>query len=176
MDGVTTTCAVLVTTSAEPAKLIITGSTFNFIPWLRPGFVTGLTFARAEGDVRFSVFALTITVKENGVDTHFDVQSRFSTERATAHVTRSTNLLTLEASKVLQLQLVDHVIIGSPAPGRSSYFSRQSNLPTFGPKFFAASEIFLRDRQVFLVAANKETSRMRGAGKTLAVLTTVFSV
>jgi DNA repair protein RadC len=29
----------------------------------------------------------------------------------------------LEASKILQLQLVDHVIIGSPAPGRSDYFS-----------------------------------------------------
>jgi DNA repair protein RadC len=28
-----------------------------------------------------------------------------------------------EASRVLQLNLVDHVIIGSPAPGRSSYFS-----------------------------------------------------
>ena len=29
----------------------------------------------------------------------------------------------LEASRILQLQLVDHVIIGSPSPGRSSYFS-----------------------------------------------------
>jgi DNA repair protein RadC len=29
----------------------------------------------------------------------------------------------LEASKILQLQLIDHVIIGSAAPGRSSYFS-----------------------------------------------------
>ena len=29
----------------------------------------------------------------------------------------------LEASRILQLQLIDHVIIGSPAPGRSSYFS-----------------------------------------------------
>ena len=28
-----------------------------------------------------------------------------------------------EASRVLQHNLVDHVIIGSPAPGRSSYFS-----------------------------------------------------
>jgi DNA repair protein RadC len=28
-----------------------------------------------------------------------------------------------EASRVLQLNLIDHVIIGSPAPGRSSYFS-----------------------------------------------------
>jgi RadC-like JAB domain len=28
-----------------------------------------------------------------------------------------------EASRILQLQLIDHVIIGSPAPGRSSYFS-----------------------------------------------------
>jgi DNA repair protein RadC len=29
----------------------------------------------------------------------------------------------LEASRILQLQLIDHVIIGSPAPGRNSYFS-----------------------------------------------------
>jgi hypothetical protein len=29
----------------------------------------------------------------------------------------------LEASRILQLQLIDHVIIGSPAAGRSSYFS-----------------------------------------------------
>jgi DNA repair protein RadC len=29
----------------------------------------------------------------------------------------------LEASRILQLQLLDHVIIGAPAPGRSSYFS-----------------------------------------------------
>jgi DNA repair protein RadC len=29
----------------------------------------------------------------------------------------------LEASRIMQLHLVDHVIIGSPAPGRSSYFS-----------------------------------------------------
>jgi DNA repair protein RadC len=29
----------------------------------------------------------------------------------------------LEASRILQLQLVDHVIIGAPAPARSSYFS-----------------------------------------------------
>ena len=29
----------------------------------------------------------------------------------------------LEASRILLLQLADHVIIGSPAPGRSSYFS-----------------------------------------------------
>jgi DNA repair protein RadC len=29
----------------------------------------------------------------------------------------------LEASKILQMQLIDHVIIGSPAPGQSSYFS-----------------------------------------------------
>jgi DNA repair protein RadC len=28
----------------------------------------------------------------------------------------------LEASKILQLQLIDHVIIGSPAPGKNSYF------------------------------------------------------
>jgi DNA repair protein RadC len=29
----------------------------------------------------------------------------------------------LEGSRILQLHLVDHVIIGMPAPGRSSYFS-----------------------------------------------------
>jgi DNA repair protein RadC len=29
----------------------------------------------------------------------------------------------LEASRILQIQLLDHVIIGAPAPGRSSYFS-----------------------------------------------------
>ena len=31
--------------------------------------------------------------------------------------------IVLEASRILQLQLIDHVIIGSPAPGRSHYFS-----------------------------------------------------
>jgi DNA repair protein RadC len=29
----------------------------------------------------------------------------------------------LEASRILQLQLIDHVIIGAPAPKRNSYFS-----------------------------------------------------
>jgi DNA repair protein RadC len=29
----------------------------------------------------------------------------------------------LEGSRILQLHLVDHIIIGMPAPGRSSYFS-----------------------------------------------------
>jgi DNA repair protein RadC len=29
----------------------------------------------------------------------------------------------LEASRILQLQLLDHVIIGAPGPGRNSYFS-----------------------------------------------------
>jgi DNA repair protein RadC len=29
----------------------------------------------------------------------------------------------LEASRILQIKLVDHVIIGAPSPGRSSYFS-----------------------------------------------------
>jgi DNA repair protein RadC len=29
----------------------------------------------------------------------------------------------LEASRILQINLLDHVIIGSPAAGRSSYFS-----------------------------------------------------
>jgi DNA repair protein RadC len=36
-----------------------------------------------------------------------------------------------EASRVLLLQLIDHVIIGAPAPGRSSYFSfkEEASLP-----------------------------------------------
>jgi DNA repair protein RadC len=29
----------------------------------------------------------------------------------------------VEASRILQLELIDHVIIGTPAPGRNSYFS-----------------------------------------------------
>jgi len=29
----------------------------------------------------------------------------------------------LQASRILQLQLIDHLIIGSPAPGKNSYFS-----------------------------------------------------
>jgi DNA repair protein RadC len=29
----------------------------------------------------------------------------------------------VEAGRILQLPLIDHIIIGSPAPGRSSYFS-----------------------------------------------------
>jgi DNA repair protein RadC len=29
----------------------------------------------------------------------------------------------VEASRILQLQLIDHVIIGSPAAGRNSYFN-----------------------------------------------------
>jgi DNA repair protein RadC len=29
----------------------------------------------------------------------------------------------VEASRILQLQLIDHVIIGSPAPSKNSYFS-----------------------------------------------------
>jgi DNA repair protein RadC len=29
----------------------------------------------------------------------------------------------LEGSRILQLHLLDHVIIGAPAPGRNSYFS-----------------------------------------------------
>ena len=29
----------------------------------------------------------------------------------------------LEAGRILQLQLLDHGVIGAPAPGRSSYFS-----------------------------------------------------
>jgi DNA repair protein RadC len=30
---------------------------------------------------------------------------------------------TVEAGRILQLQLIDHVIIGAPAPKRNSYFS-----------------------------------------------------
>jgi len=29
----------------------------------------------------------------------------------------------VEASRILQLQLIDHMIIGAPAPGKNSYFS-----------------------------------------------------
>src|ERR1700745_3801476 len=41
----------------------------------------------------------------------------------------------LEAGRILQLNLIDHVIIGSPAPGRSSYFSfnRSPGLLLYGP-------------------------------------------
>jgi DNA repair protein RadC len=42
-----------------------------------------------------------------------------SPSEADLRLTRRIN----EASRVLQLNLIDHVIIGSPAPGRSSYFS-----------------------------------------------------
>jgi DNA repair protein RadC len=30
---------------------------------------------------------------------------------------------TVEAGRILQLQLIDHVVIGAPAPKRNSYFS-----------------------------------------------------
>jgi DNA repair protein RadC len=42
-----------------------------------------------------------------------------STSEADMRLTRRIN----EASRILQLNLIDHVIIGSPAPGRSGYFS-----------------------------------------------------
>jgi DNA repair protein RadC len=42
-----------------------------------------------------------------------------SPSEADLRLTRRIN----EASRILQLQLIDHVIIGSPAAGRSSYFS-----------------------------------------------------
>ena len=42
-----------------------------------------------------------------------------SPSEADLRLTRRIN----EASRILQLNLVDHVIIGSPAPGRSDYFS-----------------------------------------------------
>jgi DNA repair protein RadC len=29
----------------------------------------------------------------------------------------------LEASRILQINLLDHVIVGAPAPGRNGYFS-----------------------------------------------------
>ena len=41
-----------------------------------------------------------------------------SPSEADLRLTRRIN----EASRILQLQLIDHVIIGSPAPGRSDYF------------------------------------------------------
>ena len=37
----------------------------------------------------------------------------------------------VEASRILQLQLIDHVIIDSPAPGRSSYFSFKQREASF---------------------------------------------
>ena len=42
-----------------------------------------------------------------------------SPSEADLRLTRRIN----EASRILQLQLIDHVIIGNPAPGRNSYFS-----------------------------------------------------
>jgi DNA repair protein RadC len=42
-----------------------------------------------------------------------------SPSEADLRLTRRIN----DASRILQLNLIDHVIIGSPAPGRSSYFS-----------------------------------------------------
>jgi DNA repair protein RadC len=42
-----------------------------------------------------------------------------SPSEADLRLTRRIN----EASRILQLQLIDHVIIGSPAPNRNSYFS-----------------------------------------------------
>jgi DNA repair protein RadC len=42
-----------------------------------------------------------------------------SPSEADLRLTRRIN----EASRILQLHLLDHVIIGAPAPGRSSYFS-----------------------------------------------------
>ena len=42
-----------------------------------------------------------------------------SPSEADMRLTRRIN----EASRILLLQLIDHVIIGSPAPGRSTYFS-----------------------------------------------------
>jgi len=42
-----------------------------------------------------------------------------SPSEADLRLTRRIN----EASRILQLQLIDHVIIGSPAPKRNSYFS-----------------------------------------------------
>ena len=42
-----------------------------------------------------------------------------SPSEADLRLTRRIN----DASRILQLQLVDHVIIGAPAPNRNSYFS-----------------------------------------------------
>ena len=57
----------------------------------------------------------------DGVSRFDDFQRRLRIARSTLS-TRLTRRV-LEASRILQLNLIDHVIIGSPAPGRSSYFS-----------------------------------------------------
>jgi hypothetical protein len=41
----------------------------------------------------------------------------------------------VEASKILQLQLIDHVITSSPAPGRNSYA-----LPRYKPRLWPRAE------------------------------------
>ena len=38
-------------------------------------------------------------------------------------VASARTMMVLLIARILQLNLVDHVIIGAPAPGRSSYFS-----------------------------------------------------
>ena len=50
---------------------------------------------------------------------HNDPTGDPSPSEADIRLTRRT----VEAGRILQLQLIDHVIIGAPAPNRSSYFS-----------------------------------------------------
>jgi DNA repair protein RadC len=49
----------------------------------------------------------------------FNLASDTSPSEADMRLTRRI----IEASRILQLNLIDHVIIGTPAPGRSGYFS-----------------------------------------------------
>jgi DNA repair protein RadC len=48
-----------------------------------------------------------------------ETPGRPSPSEADLRLTRRIN----EAGRILQLNLIDHVIIGSPAPGHSNYFS-----------------------------------------------------
>ena len=61
--------------------------------------------------IAFSAFAFIVVHNHPGSDP--------SPSEADLRLTRRI----LDASKILQLQLIDHVVIGSPAAGRSSYFS-----------------------------------------------------
>ena len=53
------------------------------------------------------------------ITVHNDPSGDASPSEADMRLTRRIN----EASRLLLLQLIDHVIVGSPAPGRSTYFS-----------------------------------------------------
>jgi DNA repair protein RadC len=61
--------------------------------------------------IAFSAFAFIMVHNHPGGDP--------SPSEADLRLTRRIN----EAGRILQIQLIDHVIIGAPAPGRSSYFS-----------------------------------------------------